>query len=266
MLYDHIGNPIPPYELINPYRDLEMAVAELGLQSKVRTLSEWDDREAGILSILKLAQALGIHDGVSLTDVTEGVVDASTPSPFEWRGNTITDGRVNQHLHYIDQDTPLRIWMVGVLDEADLQNFCFYPGSVYTTMRPLFQDSWLSANAVLSHFTTEDDKRFFDWYERNDSIRAWDNTTDGLYRMAYNDRDELSVLRRTLFPIDRLFDGQFVDNPLESHTFFSDHHFHDGDLVLQECLLTRSLRPPETTASASLQLRYVYRLFPGVLP
>ncbi|KAI0055002.1 hypothetical protein BV25DRAFT_1843271 [Artomyces pyxidatus] len=264
----HMAFPFSPYETVID------AVYNAGLHQKVDMLNEWDDPVTGIMSISKLAQALGLipqsdsvtENGVVVAD-TPGSVDQSdlaTPSmDVEWRPDmSPLTGCVTESLYPVGGQGPVRMWMVGVLDDHDFKHFADHKGYAFTTMRPLYAESINATNALLASWTSELDRQYFNWFKPSDIVNASTDTADhfasgAAYPWAH---DEPSVIRWARFCNRRLFDARDVEDPLQATEILSHEDFENGDLVLQECMVRRSRFSINLAGLPALELRYVYKL------
>ncbi|KAI0054750.1 hypothetical protein BV25DRAFT_1922405 [Artomyces pyxidatus] len=231
------------------------------------------------MSVFKLAQAfdlIGSRARPPFMDVPRTINSAtprapapwpepdSLPSSFKWAGDFYdkSDRRI-QCLYLTDQDTPLRVWMVGMLDDVELEAMFDRPGYAWTIMRPLFKGSLHAANALLDHFTHPDDTADFEWHDPDDAIHASYSTDTHPDNLSFISTDKDTADRDALFPVNHLFDAQDVENPLHSRNTVSDRAFTYRVVVLQECLLTRVSRHwGDPGFTPYFVLRNVYKLSP----
>ncbi|KAI0067144.1 hypothetical protein BV25DRAFT_1835451 [Artomyces pyxidatus] len=156
--------------------------------------------------------------GLSIQEMTvDGTPHPSSSPLYEWKDSKTTfDDSVVELLYSHGRDQPLRIWMVGAIEDHDIRYLGRSTGYAFTNMRPLYGDSLRGANEVLAHWTSEEDMNFQPYANDGASLSRWSK-----------------------FPTRRLFDARNIDNPLHSQDFLVDSDFRKGDLVLQECMLKR---------------------------
>ncbi|KAI0062084.1 hypothetical protein BV25DRAFT_1838601 [Artomyces pyxidatus] len=223
------------------YADLERAVVREGLHHTVLRLSEWDDKITGILSITQLARALhlpGFNVDRKIPQTRESTT--SCPMVVEWRCDKwFPGGDVVEFLFESGGRGPIRVWMVGILDDHEFDYFARRSAYVFTAMCPLYKESMYAANAVLSNWTSKEDAEYFNWFGPSNPIQASTDRTDPLsYLMFAHDRP--SIMRWVETNADRLFDACDAPDPMDSRTPLSPEDFHNGDLVLQECIMRRN--------------------------
>ncbi|KAI0054751.1 hypothetical protein BV25DRAFT_1922406 [Artomyces pyxidatus] len=281
-----------------PYNDIVRASEDYHISRQVSRLTDWDDWDAGILSMESLTKQVTLfalkasitqhlmHDTRALNlfgmrphnyfDITrtydgydedrvpmpDAPKDGTLPLDFKWIGDfRDKSGRKVECLGIRGQRNPVRIWMVGMLDDLELGAFSDRPGIAQTIMRPLNWGGLHGANALLRHFTPSVGTH--KWHEPDDAILStWSKDQDP-DKLNFTGPDYITIDRDDIFPNDHLFDAYGLDNPITSRTVLSDTDFHIHDFVLQECFfakVTRSLATEDVTAY--FILRKVYKLSP----
>ncbi|KAI0067111.1 hypothetical protein BV25DRAFT_1835420 [Artomyces pyxidatus] len=218
------------------YKDLEGAVLYAGLYTRLHAFSALEDTTTDIVGVARLARSAGLF----LSRPRKRIPN------FEWKDtNSTLDDSIVELLYRSGRTHPLRIWMVGALEVYDLDHLGLPEGYAFTSMRPIYGDSLLGANALLAHWTSKEDCEYFGLYKPTDFVNASTVCSEPLNRQPYAD-DELSLARWSAFPTCRLFDAKDIDDPLESRRVLSSSDFRKGDLVLQECMLKRVRSSPFT--------------------
>ncbi|KAI0063882.1 hypothetical protein BV25DRAFT_1837426 [Artomyces pyxidatus] len=276
-------------------------VSDTRLLAKIHELSQFDLRNTGLISISRLAGSLGLLEKTHLTqgrgkDLTNGDGDLTAISPMdvEWRSHMHSPGgNIVEFLQQSSGQSPLRVWMVGILQNHDLKPLEDNAGYVFTTIRPFYSEILQAARAILSNWTVPEDFEFFQSFHFGDVIQASTDTGDPRKDFAklcfifnahgYSSSSFPLGPRRTIFtPLDqmprksdhfssiiphlihnqrgRLIDGRSMDDPLQSQVTLPAGEFENGDVILQECMIRRHRHSRHSVTFPWFELRYVYKL------
>ncbi|KAI0062394.1 hypothetical protein BV25DRAFT_1915945 [Artomyces pyxidatus] len=235
------------------YSVLTSIVEDAGLLERVRTLSEWENTMAGIMSVAGLARSLDLVGGSYSTNGHNDHQEQPSLTPsmsVEWRYVMPSpDGNIIEFLHAVGARAPLRVWMVGILEDHELQPFERMNGYVFTSLRPLLRDSLVAANAILAHWAHREDIDHFQLFKPADAVQASAITYEPLNQFPLPDvvGYEPHWQPLTITTVARVFSMSFVDvggQPLP-HVFATFLPLYYADALSIQQLLCDLVNVPD---------------------
>ncbi|KAI0059803.1 hypothetical protein BV25DRAFT_1918190 [Artomyces pyxidatus] len=229
------------------------------LHEQVVALSSWDGSEADIFSVSCLAAALGIVKQAFVNMQRAGDMPSPQRISFEWR--ELQDG-TTEYLYISGARFPIRVWMVGRIQDIELEHFYYRPGPILTVIEPVFEENVRAANAVLTFLTNQTRVQQYYDYRPHDAITAYGHTAE-LDATASTLEDTFTRTRSETHMRSRLYDATDLLDPREATVSLTSLDFDVGDLVLQEvfiCRTTYGVYGDSIKGDAKYELRYLYKL------